>query len=170
MDQAGKYVADAVLGIDTLWGGDVMCASGTGRFIADSWFSDEPLPDAYTHPTAARFEASRCLESIGGRRVLLVTSDYHTRRALSIFSKEAPNRYSMAAAYDPREFGVQWWRHREWSKTNLYEWMRLMWWELIELCEEESGFGTAKAVIVSGAAVVHASTLLALSQEPMARA
>src|SRR5271169_6834495 len=51
-DQAGQYVADAVLGIDTLWGGDVMCASGTGRFIADSWFSDEPLPVAYTHPTA----------------------------------------------------------------------------------------------------------------------
>ena len=53
MDQAGKYVADAVLGIDTLWGGDVMCPSGTGRFIADSWFSDEPLPAAYTHPSAA---------------------------------------------------------------------------------------------------------------------
>ena len=38
----------AILGIDTLWGGDVMCASGTGRFIADSWFGDEPLPEAYT--------------------------------------------------------------------------------------------------------------------------
>jgi hypothetical protein len=53
MDQLGKNVADAVLGIDTLWGGDVMCPSGTGRFIADSWFSDEPLPTAYTHPAAA---------------------------------------------------------------------------------------------------------------------
>jgi hypothetical protein len=52
MDQAGRFVADAVLGIDTLWGGDVMCASGTGRFIADSWFSDEPLPQAYTVPSA----------------------------------------------------------------------------------------------------------------------
>jgi len=27
-----------------------MSASGTGRFIADSWFSGEPLPLAYTHP------------------------------------------------------------------------------------------------------------------------
>jgi hypothetical protein len=54
MDQAGKFVADAVLGIDTLWGGDVMCPSGTGRFIADSWFSDESLPAAYAHPSAAR--------------------------------------------------------------------------------------------------------------------
>jgi len=58
MDRIGKFVADAVLGIDTLWGGDVLSASGTGRFIADSWFSDEPLPPAYTHPAAARVRNS----------------------------------------------------------------------------------------------------------------
>ena len=52
MDQTGRFVADAVLGIDTLWGGDVMCASGTGRFIADSWFSGERLPEAYTRRSA----------------------------------------------------------------------------------------------------------------------
>jgi hypothetical protein len=51
-------VGNAILGIDTLWGGDVMSASGTGRFIADSWFSGEPLPLAYTHPTAARLRES----------------------------------------------------------------------------------------------------------------
>jgi hypothetical protein len=49
-----ELLGNAILGIDTLWGGDVMCPSGTGRFIADSWFSGEPLPPAYTHPTAAR--------------------------------------------------------------------------------------------------------------------
>jgi hypothetical protein len=53
-----ELVGNAILGIDTLWGGDVMCASGVGRFIADSWFSDEPLPPAYTDPTAARVRAS----------------------------------------------------------------------------------------------------------------
>jgi len=58
MDSIGRFVADAVLGIDTLWGGDVMCPSGTGRFIADSWFSDEPLPPAYTIPAAARVRES----------------------------------------------------------------------------------------------------------------
>ena len=58
MDKAGKFAADAILGIDTLWGGDVMCPSGTGRFIADSWFSDEPLPPAYTLPAAARVRES----------------------------------------------------------------------------------------------------------------
>lgn len=54
MDQVGCYVAEAVIGIDTLWGGDVMCPSGTGRFIADSWFADEPLPRAYTIGSATR--------------------------------------------------------------------------------------------------------------------
>lgn len=49
-----EHVANAVLGIDTLWGGDVMNPSGLGRFIADSWFSDAPLPLAYTHPSAAK--------------------------------------------------------------------------------------------------------------------
>ena len=58
MDAAGRYCADAVLGIDTLWGGDVMCPSGTGRFIADSWFSDAPLPLAYSSPSAARVRES----------------------------------------------------------------------------------------------------------------
>ncbi len=53
-----RLAGNAILGIDTLWGGDVLCASGTGRFIADSWFSDEPLPEAYTHPAAARVRAS----------------------------------------------------------------------------------------------------------------
>ena len=66
MDTLGRYVADAVLGIDTLWGGDVMCASGTGRFIADSWFSDEPLPAAYTVPAAARVRETG---GVGGKGV-----------------------------------------------------------------------------------------------------
>jgi hypothetical protein len=53
-----ELVGNAILGIDTLWGGDVLCASGTGRFIADSWFSDEPLPLAYTVAEAAPVRTS----------------------------------------------------------------------------------------------------------------
>ena len=51
-------VAQAILGIDTLWGGDVLNPSGTGRFIADCWFSDEKLPAAYSHAAAARLRES----------------------------------------------------------------------------------------------------------------
>jgi hypothetical protein len=43
-----------------------MCPSGTGRFIADSWFSDEPLPAAYTTPAAARVRETG---GVGGKTV-----------------------------------------------------------------------------------------------------
>ncbi|HEV2201818.1 MAG TPA: hypothetical protein VGR73_18515 [Bryobacteraceae bacterium] len=53
-----ELLGNAILGIDALWGGDVMCPSGTGRCIADSWFSDEPLPRAYSDPAAASVRRS----------------------------------------------------------------------------------------------------------------
>jgi hypothetical protein len=52
-DDLDTAIAEAVIGIDTLWGGDVMNPSGVGRVVADSWFSAAPLPSAYTHPSAA---------------------------------------------------------------------------------------------------------------------
>ncbi len=52
--------ATAILGTDTLWGGNVLDPSGKGRFIADSWFSGRPLPEAYTLASAAR------LRQVGG--------------------------------------------------------------------------------------------------------
>jgi len=53
-----RAVADAILGLDTLFGGDVTDPSGTGRFIADAWFSDQPLPEAHGHPAAAAVRAA----------------------------------------------------------------------------------------------------------------
>src|ERR1700690_4348857 len=66
MNQLHLFFAAAVLGIDALWGGDVMNPSGTGRFIADSWFSGEPLPEAYTHPAA---HAVRSSGGVAGKQV-----------------------------------------------------------------------------------------------------
>jgi hypothetical protein len=43
-----------------------MCASGTGRFIADSWYSDEPLPAAYTVASAAKVRETG---GVGGKTV-----------------------------------------------------------------------------------------------------
>jgi hypothetical protein len=48
----------------------------------------------------------RCLQSLGAHRVLLVTSDYHTRRALMIFRHRLPQyQFSVAAAGNPAQFG-----------------------------------------------------------------
>jgi len=78
-------------------------------------------------------DALACIQQAGGHTVLLVTSDYHTRRALSIYRTLYPHlTFSVAAAYDPQQFGAQWWRHRQWAKTNLDEWLRLLWWEAVE--------------------------------------
>jgi uncharacterized SAM-binding protein YcdF (DUF218 family) len=78
---------------------------------------------------------ARCLAKAapGSRSALLVTSDFHTRRALSIFrSRLRRYRWSVAAASDPSLFGQPWWRHREWAKTCTYEWEKLLWWMLFE--------------------------------------
>lgn len=75
----------------------------------------------------------RCLEQRGARSVLLVTSDYHTRRAYSIFTHRLPQYpWSVAAAHDNYVFGENWWLNREWAKTALTEYQRLFWWELVE--------------------------------------
>jgi uncharacterized SAM-binding protein YcdF (DUF218 family) len=78
-------------------------------------------------------DASLCLTQSGARDVLLVTSDFHTRRALSTFEKEVPGHvYSVVATFNADEFGAQWWTHRQWAKVNVDEWMRLSWWELVD--------------------------------------
>jgi len=78
-------------------------------------------------------DAEKCLAREEGNRILIVTSDFHTRRALSIFRHEIPGKsFAVAAAYDDTQFGTRWWRHREWAKTCLYEWLRLLWWNAVD--------------------------------------
>jgi hypothetical protein len=78
-------------------------------------------------------DAGKCLAREGGKRVLIVTSDFHTRRALSVFRREIPGyEYSVAAARDGAKFGVKWWTHRQWAKTLVDEWLRLIWWKMVD--------------------------------------
>ncbi len=82
---------------------------------------------------AETVDVSRCLKDVSAQHILLVTSDHHTRRALVVFQKELPAYvFDVAAARNPAEFGTQWWMHREWAKTYLNEWVRLLWWELVD--------------------------------------
>jgi hypothetical protein len=78
-------------------------------------------------------DAKKCLVLEGGKSVLIVTSDFHTRRALSVFRREMPGRqYSVAAARDEAQFGVRWWTHRQWAKTAVDEWLKLIWWKAVD--------------------------------------
>jgi len=73
------------------------------------------------------------LASMGVRSALLVTSQYHSRRALSIFRRMLPGiQCGIVAVPEPYLFGIHWWQHREWAKSTFHEWIRLLWWIAVD--------------------------------------
>jgi uncharacterized SAM-binding protein YcdF (DUF218 family) len=106
--------------------------------LAREWARAQRFPVTIcpTHGLSTKEEArdtARCLDAAGAHSVLIVTSDFHTRRALSTLRRELPGHdFAVAAAYDPTQYGVNWWQHRQWTKTTFYEWTRLLWWEIID--------------------------------------
>jgi uncharacterized SAM-binding protein YcdF (DUF218 family) len=85
-------------------------------------------------------DAARCLQTLHPSSVLLVTSGYHTRRALTIFRHRLPQyQWHVAALGGPLEPGTpwvrtadQWWRNRRWAKTVLDEWQKWIWWCVVD--------------------------------------
>ncbi|MGH9558174.1 MAG: YdcF family protein [Bryobacteraceae bacterium] len=67
------------------------------------------------------------LRRLGAHSVLLVTSDYHTRRAGNVFRSVAPDlTFYVVAARDPYFSAHGWWKNREGRKTFLIEWMKTL--------------------------------------------
>lgn len=90
-----------------------------------------PIRGDSTFEEAAHVD--KCVSQYGARSVLLVTSDYHTRRALATFKRILPRYYwSVAASEDSAEFGKNWWEHRAWAKRTITEWSKFIWWEGID--------------------------------------
>ena len=78
-------------------------------------------------------DVEKCLAHEDGKRVLIVTSEFHTRRALSIFRREVPGKtFSVAAVRDSSQFGTKWWSQRQWAKTCVEEWLRFFWWKVVD--------------------------------------
>lgn len=106
--------------------------------LAREWANSQPVPTAICpiHGLSTKEESHDlrwCLEALHAKKVLIVTSDFHTRRAFSTLRRELPGyQFSIAAAYDPTQFGARWWQQREWTKTTFYEWTRLVWWKLVD--------------------------------------
>lgn len=76
---------------------------------------------------------AKCLKPLNPTSALLVTSDWHTARARSVFMHRLPQyHWSSAAAHDDRLFGISWWRHREWAKTTFQEWLKVFWWNVVD--------------------------------------
>lgn len=82
--------------------------------------------------TETRYVA-KCLQPLRPSKVLLVTSDWHSARAHSIFARLLPQyHWSVAAAHDDDVFGTHWWQRREWAKTTFQEWLKVVWWNAID--------------------------------------
>lgn len=81
-----------------------MCSSGTGRFIADSWFSEEPLPLAYIAPSAAKVRDSG---AVSGKSVDRAPVEQYLRGWISpVPSPERSKKHSVWAACGELLVGV----------------------------------------------------------------
>ncbi len=90
-----------------------------------------PTVQDSTYSEAA--DIKRCLEGLNISSVLIVTSDFHTRRALDTFRKRLPQyHWSVAAVSAPYHYADRWWKHRAWAKSVLYEWEEFAMWELVD--------------------------------------
>jgi uncharacterized SAM-binding protein YcdF (DUF218 family) len=79
-----------------------------------------------SHSTKAEADdVLAALNKLHARRVDIVTSDYHTRRAGNIYRAKAPGlEIHMVAAPDKYFTPGGWWKDREARKTFLMEWMK----------------------------------------------
>ena len=92
-----------------------------------------PIPGDSTKEEAA--QVGDCLKRLQPppHSVIVATDDYHTRRALSILRDRLPQyQWSAAAARNGFLFGQPWWSNREWAKTCLTEWQKLIWWQMFD--------------------------------------
>jgi len=84
-----------------------------------------------TYEEAADVE--RCLQPLHVHSVLLVATNFDTRRALDLFRKRLPQyQWSIAASSAPFHDADQYWKHRAWAKTVLNAWEQYLWWKLAE--------------------------------------
>lgn len=118
----------------------------TGADLAQQYLSEINAQNTQVCPVYSdstygeTVDTARCLAPLHVSSVLLVTSDYHTRRAFSIFQARLPQyHWSVAATYAPfnpgqeqRMYGDDWWKNRRWAKALLDEWEKLIWWELVD--------------------------------------
>ena len=80
------------------------------------------------HPLSTVAEAREDIAELrreGAKKYILVTSDFHTRRAGNIFRKAAPDlQMRVVAAFNPYFRTRGWWRDREAQKMVFEEWSK----------------------------------------------
>jgi uncharacterized SAM-binding protein YcdF (DUF218 family) len=86
------------------------------------WFLPLPMV-AHSTREEARI-VMRALERLQARNFLLVTSDYHSRRAAAVFRKLAPPGSFRVVAAPGGYLDKGWWRSREGRKQVAIEWFK----------------------------------------------
>jgi len=129
---AGRVVLDVPAGVEIFGFDEVQLAAQYARVHPEAP-AVRVCPIFGLSTRDESHDAAKCLAEVEGTRVLIVTSDFHTRRALSIFRHEVRGKtFSIAAAHDDSQFGTLWWRRRQWAKTCAEEWLKLLWWNAVD--------------------------------------
>ncbi|MBV9611068.1 MAG: YdcF family protein, partial [Acidobacteriaceae bacterium] len=104
---------------------DATIQYAVGKGYAQSQFRPLPLPDAVRSTRAEADFVGRSLKERRIDKILLVTSNYHTRRAAQLFRRSNPKlQIVVIAAPDPNFTPSTWWKSREGQKTFALEWMK----------------------------------------------
>lgn len=128
---AGQVLVSGPAGIYGLHESDLAIPFAVRHGYPPDWFV--PLVHAGTSTRQEAGIVAAELRRRGVRRCLLVTSDYHTRRAGRLFRGAAPEiEFRVLAAPDEFFRAGQWWRSREGQKTFVLEWTKTvaMWFGL----------------------------------------
>ena len=102
-------------------------------YLRKEGFPQDKLRFCENHADNTREEAQfllACLRELGAQDAIIVTSEYHTRRARSIFRRVFSGSgiaVRVHPAYDPAHWDPHWWRQRRWAKTFLMETAALAW-------------------------------------------
>lgn len=93
-----------------------------------SLFRPVPLPqDAADSTRTEAIYLGNYLKKNGVHSILLVTSNFHTRRATSLWRKENPWLQIAVVAAPDRYFSPNtWWKTRGGKRTFLYEWLKTL--------------------------------------------
>ncbi len=91
--------------------------------VPPEWLISFPIQGSSTRAEAKEILAE--LRRLGVKRFLVVTSNYHTRRAGAIYrSMAAPETFRVVAAPDWAFSPEAWWRSREGQKQVFFEWSK----------------------------------------------
>ncbi len=125
--QAGYIPYILVDSPKTLTGGeaDEAIPYAESRGFPATLFRPVPFPKNVNSTRSEADFVGKKLKAEGVRKILLVTSNFHTHRAAYLFRKENPGLIVIAIpAADPDFIPNSWWTYRDGQKTFVMEWMK----------------------------------------------